>query len=87
MTDLPGSAWELTKSLMFPPKVRFPDHVWERIKVFAVDFCPRCGGECVLPGTIPCWRKDLWLRHSNSLANPYVFRAIWYSRGGEFTPV
>ena len=82
MTDLPGPAWELTKSFLLPPKVRFPDHVWECIKVFAVDPCPRCGGQCVW--NIPCWRKDLkWLMDRGApMLDPYVYRRKWYHRGG-----
>ena len=80
MTGLPGPAWELTKSFLFPPKVRFPDPVWERIKALAVEFCPRCGGECVLPGLIPCWRMDLCFRYPYSFLDPYVYRRNWFSQ-------
>ena len=83
---LPEPAWGLTKSFLFPPEVRFPDPVWERIKVFAVDFCPRCGGECVLPGAIPCWRRDLWLRQlqmrRRKFVSPRRYRRKWYEQRG-----
>ena len=74
MTELPGPAWELTKSFLFPQKIRFPDHVWERIKGYAIYPCPRCGGQCVWD--IPCWRQDVkWL-----MVNPYEYRRRWYWR-------
>ena len=64
--------------------VYFPDPVWEHIKGFAIDFCWRCGGECALPGTIPCWRKDLkdLMVRGGPMLNPYAYRRQWYSRPG-----
>ncbi len=85
---LPDPVWELTKSFLFPGngcekgRICFPDPVWERIKALAVEFCPRCGGECVLPGLIPCWRMDLCFRHPYAFLDPYVYRRNWFSRGG-----
>ena len=39
--------------------VAFPPHVWNLIKAFAIESCPCCNGECVLPGNMPCWLDEL----------------------------
>ena len=79
MTELPGPAWELTKSFLFPPMVCFPDPVWGRIKGFAIDPCPRCGGMCARG--VPCWRRDL-VQFPYAMLNPYEYRRKWYHRRG-----
>ena len=39
--------------------VTFPPHVWNAIKAFAIQSCPRCNGECALAGNMPCWLEEL----------------------------
>ena len=82
MTDvyLPGPAWELTKAFLLEPRICFPDPVWERIMALAVDFCPRCGGECA--SDVPCWRKELCVVQNctGKWVNPYEYRPYWYKR-------
>ena len=46
-----------TKFMVHP--VTFPPHVWNAIKAFAIQSCPRCNGECAPPGNMPCWLDTL----------------------------
>ena len=71
-----------TKFMVHP--VTFPPHVWNAIKAFAIQSCPRCNGECALAGNMPCWLEELSEllhdpEHSPRQARNFSeFRRYWF---------